>query len=95
MVKGYKWDVDKTLPIGPGKGCIYAPLCEKCPFEDFDGVCLYHLTGLFKAKILKENRDEIIYKGFIAGRDVGDIAKVFKLSKSRTRAIIVKEYKKE
>ena len=76
-------------------GCRYAPKCTKCPFPLFDKVCLLGLTGLFKAKVFLENRDEIIYKSSKAGKSVEDIAKVWKLSTDRVRHIIAFwEYKK-
>ena len=98
--KGYKKEADKTLPIGPGRGCKYAPDCTKCPFVDLygeGGNCLYHLSPMKRESLFSklDFRDEVIYKSFIAGRDAVDIAKVFKLSTGYIRSLIAKEYKKK
>lgn len=97
MVKGYKWEADKTLPIGPGKGCKYAPDCTKCPFPLFDDVCLYYLTPIKREALFakKDFRNEVIYKGFLAGGNVADYAKIFKLSCKYVQELIAKEYKKK
>ena len=77
------------------RGCKWAPKCLECPFPLFDGKCLGDLKGLFQWKVLKENRDEIIYKSFCAGKDVKDIAKVWDLSTRRVRQLIADQRKKQ
>lgn len=96
MAKGYKKEADKTLPIGPGKGCIYAPDCTKCPFPLFDGVCLYYLTPIKREALFakKDFRNEVIYKGFLAGGDIEDYKKIFNLSGKYLRSLISREYKR-
>ena len=92
-MKGHR--IKENLPPPDDVGCKYAPSCRRCPFPLFDGVCLYYLSPIKREALFakKDFRNEVLYKGFLAGGNIANYKKIFNLSGEYIRQIISRKYR--